>query len=437
MSTALIYLRISVNRTSEHASIQQQRADCHALAHRLGYTRVLEYVDEAVSAYQDRRRPAYQELLGHLHHVPATVIVWHIDRLYRRPNELEQLLDLLDTRPVRIESARGGSFDLNAHEGRLFARQLVAFANYESAHKGARVARAQHQRAQRGLLHGGAHYGYLDDGRLHSEQGPVLRRIAEDYLTGLSVSAIARDLTGTPAPAGGARWNSTTIASILHSRRLHHHNDIHESRWERVMTPEESALIRAIQIAPRRDATRSSAALLSAIARCGVCGNRLVSATTYRGIRIYRCLPNPTSCRSVRIRQASLDAYVRNAVMVEMRKPVSLTAPRLGPEDVLDRLQNGRENLRHLARQYARAEISRDALLEARKPCIDVLVSASAELTRHLRVRARDMYMSAPFARLSTPRQRTLIDTHVARLEVCPPTTTGDPASRVRMRLHS
>ncbi len=75
------------------------------------------------------------------------MIVWHLDRLYRKPRELEQLLDLLDVCPIRVESAQGGSFDLNRHEGRLFARQLVAFANYESAHKGARVSRAQQQRA--------------------------------------------------------------------------------------------------------------------------------------------------------------------------------------------------------------------------------------------------------------------------------------------------
>ena len=52
-----------MNRTSEHASIQQQRADCTALADRLGYTRTIEFVDEAVSAYQDRTRLGYQQLL--------------------------------------------------------------------------------------------------------------------------------------------------------------------------------------------------------------------------------------------------------------------------------------------------------------------------------------------------------------------------------------
>ncbi len=65
-TTALIYLRISANRTSEHASIKQQRTDCTILAAQLGYTRTIEFVDEAVSAYQDRARSAYQQLLRQL-----------------------------------------------------------------------------------------------------------------------------------------------------------------------------------------------------------------------------------------------------------------------------------------------------------------------------------------------------------------------------------
>ena len=164
--------------------------------------------------------------MQHLENAEAgVVIVWHVDRLYRKPHELEQLLDVLDARPIRIESVQGGSFDLNSHEGRLFARQLVAFANYESAHKGARVARAQEQRARTGRLHGSRHYGNHNDGTLHSNEAAVLRRIADDYLTGLSITTIARELTaaGIPTPSGRQRWGTSTIASILSAGRLHHH----------------------------------------------------------------------------------------------------------------------------------------------------------------------------------------------------------------------
>lgn len=438
MSTALLYLRISVNRTSEHNSVQQQRDDCHALAQRLGYTRTLEFVDEAISAYQDRRRPAYQDLLRYLHHTPVTVIVWHIDRLYRRPDELEQLVDVLDTRPVRIESVQGGSFDLNTHEGRLFARQLVAFANYESAHKGARVARAQQHRTQQGLLHRGSHYGYLSDGNLHPKQGPTLRRIAEDYLTGLSISAIAHELTNAEIspPAGGRQWNSTTIASILNSQRLHGHNRLREGTWERVITSNESKLIRAIQLTPRRDATRSSVTLLGGIARCGICGNRLISTKASRRQLTYRCRTYPTSCQSISIGQKSLNEYVQDIAITQLREPAHLMAPLQDPASILEQLRDAQATLHDLARRYARYEISRISLMEARRPSEATIMSAGEELSRHLRLRVRDRYLSVPFAKISTPRQRTVVDSLLSAIEVHPATTTRDPASRVRVQLY-
>lgn len=53
---------------------------------------------------------------------PSRVVVWHVDRLYRRPGELEDLIDLVESHPIRIEAVMGGEFDLNAHEGPLMAR---------------------------------------------------------------------------------------------------------------------------------------------------------------------------------------------------------------------------------------------------------------------------------------------------------------------------
>lgn len=250
-TTTLIYLRISANRTSEHASTERQRADCTTLAGQLGYAQTIEFVDEAVSAYRGRARPADQRLLRHLDESPGTtVVVWHLDRLYRKPRELEQLLDLLDVRPIRVESVQGGSFDLNRHEGQLFARQLVAFANYESGHRGARVARAQQHRARNGLLHGGSHYGYHDDGTLHRGESSIVRRMVNDYLIGLCPTVIARALTfeGVPAPRTD-RWRATTVRGMLDSDRLHRRRRDHAGvqqvtgSWETLLTSDESALV--------------------------------------------------------------------------------------------------------------------------------------------------------------------------------------------------
>lgn len=350
-ATALIYLRISVNRTSEHASIEQQRADCTALADHLGYARTIEFVDEAVSAYHDCARPAYQQLIRQLEAYQAgTTAVWHLHRRYRKPRELEQLLDLLDVRPIRVESVQGGPFDLNRHEGRLFARQLVAFANYESAHKGARVARAQQQRARRGLLHGGRHYGYLQSGALHPRESKVLRRMVDEYLIGISPTVIAQCLdVDRIQPPRTDRWHATTVRAILNSERLRakrwHHVGQRQiiGSGERLLTQDESALVQVGLLMPRRDAARSSRTLLGGILRCHRCCARLVAGVTRHGKRIYRCRTATKRCPGPSVAADDLDAETKAAALDTFANALHFDVP--CAQDLLGRVRIARIKL--------------------------------------------------------------------------------------------
>lgn len=399
-TTALLYLRISANRTSEHASIEQQRADCTALASHLGYTRTMEFVDEAISAYQDRARPAYQQLLRQLEESEAgTILVWHLDRLYRKPRELEQLLDLLDMRPIRVESVHGGCFDLNRHEGRLFARQLVAFANYESAHKGARVARAQQHRARSGLLHGGSHYGYNSDGTLHPAESSIVRRMVEDTLLGLSPTVIARALTAHDIPAPRANgWHTTTVRNMLDSDRLHQRRRDHATTghiagsWERLLTEDESALVRVSLLVPRRDAARSSTSLLGGILRCQRCGNRMVAGATRHGKRIYLCKTATGRCPSPCLPADDLDAETETTALGRFADTDYPTPPR--PRDVLERAYAARLQLADLAASFGRGDLDHGEFLTQRRPLADDLDQAARDVTAHNRLRILALHPS-------------------------------------------
>ena len=244
------------------------------------------------------------------------MIVWHLDRLYRQSRELEQLLDLLDSHPVQIESVQGGSFDLNRHEGRLFARQLVAFANYESALKGARVSRAHQQRAKRGSWHGRAGYGHHAGGSLDADQHPVLRRIARDYLAGCSETEIARRLNtdGIPTPGTSTRWRPSTVQAILRSNRLHGHRitktgEHVDAAWESAITSHESAVIRALQLLPQHRTTNSSRSLLGGLASCAACDRTMVVHYSGR-VRRYVCLRRDGGCGNG-IAADALDGTIR------------------------------------------------------------------------------------------------------------------------------
>lgn len=319
------------------------------------------------------------------------MIVWHLDRLYRQSRELEQLLDLLDSHPVRIESVQGGSFDLNRHEGRLFARQLVSFANYESAHKGARIARAQQHRAGSGLWHGRAAYGYLPGGRVHVTQSSVVRRIVDDYLVGISASTIARELTATgiPSPTGQPSWGETTIRSILRSDRLHRRR-LDRSRqaevpgqWDPIITPDESMLIQAFLIAPRRDAARSSSSLLGGIARCSSCGNRLVAGVTSRGRRVYSCRSASEHCNARDADADYMNLVVESRVLAEVEQH-TITSDRLAdPNSLLIGLRSAREQLRTLSAAFGGGDLDRPAYLDQRRQPIAAIKSHADDLAAH------------------------------------------------------
>lgn len=109
-------------------SYGRQREDCLAHAARLGLSDPLIFVDNDVSAFDGGRRAGYDALVREVAAGVTHVVVWHVDRLYRRPRELEDLISLVEQHPVRIEAVRGGGMDLNTVEGRLMTRQLVAAA---------------------------------------------------------------------------------------------------------------------------------------------------------------------------------------------------------------------------------------------------------------------------------------------------------------------
>lgn len=328
----LVYLRISEDRTGEEAGVERQRDDCLSLCARLGLD-VAEpdvFMDNDTSAYLDKKRPDFARMLARIKLGPSRVVVWHVDRLYRRPRELEDLIDLVETHPIRIEAVMGGAFDLNTHEGRLMARQLVAMAAYESGHKADRIRRANRQKAERGDWHGAAKFGYGTGGVLIPEQAAVVREMADRFLAGQSLRSITawlNDESGFPAPQAKTGktlgvWHATTVKSILVSARISGQRAYEPTRrrgdgpngreilgpgnWPAIITPEETTRIRAMLSNPDRRVGASSINLLSAIATCGKCGS---GARRGQGqARAIRCeaelLPLHASTRTSRERRS-------------------------------------------------------------------------------------------------------------------------------------
>lgn len=405
LGQVVVYLRISEDRTGAEAGVTRQREDCLDLCQRrLGVAEPLVFVDNDTSAYSGKKRPGYLGLLEQVRLGPSRIVAWHVDRLYRRPRELEDLIDLVERYPIMIETVKGGGFDLNTHEGRLMARQLVAIASYESGHKADRIRRANRAKAERGEWHGGARYGYGVGGVLVPEEAAVIREMADRFLAGVSIRQITMWLNrdgGPVSPSKGKSrlniWHASTVRSILCSARISGQRAYDPSaprygfdrpggrailgpgQWEAIITPQETQRIRAILDHPDRRVGKTAKSLLAGIVQCGKCGNTLVTSGYHTDPKValgkrkfYRCLPIPGMPErgGLSVTQPGLDGLVSEAIICR------LAATRLPPEApgnddggvgaAMGRITAARARMEDMAGDFGAGLVSRAELHAAR-----------------------------------------------------------------------
>ena len=337
------YMRISQDRDGTLVSVDNQRAELHQMAARLGLSIDREFVDNDISAYSGRERPAYRELVQALRRGPSVVLVWHMDRLYRSLSEFVALYTAIETHPVRIEAVRGGSLDLSTHEGKLQASFLVSFAEYDSAHKSDRVKMAACAAAKAGTWHGPRRFGFQLDGHGSATadpvEGPVIREIVDRFLAGESILSITRRLNdGEVPPLHGGIWHTNTVRQTLASPRIAglrsyaprlkgvtesiFRDVIGPARWPGIITVEEYGQVISLLKHPARKTTREGQNLLSGIATCARCGAGLVIASNAtspdgRPRRRYVCkkVPGMAERGGLSVEQHALDALVTEAVI--------------------------------------------------------------------------------------------------------------------------
>jgi DNA invertase Pin-like site-specific DNA recombinase len=173
--------------------VKRQLEDCRKLAASLGWVVGEEYVDNDLSAYSGKPRPEYQRMLLDLADgARDAVIVYHVDRLTRRPIELEQFLDVLTAANVRhVRFVAAGDLDIGNGDGLMVLRMLLAVAANESATKSRRVKRKMEQNAAAGLPHGGYRrpFGYAEDKiTIVPAEAEVIRTLAERLVAGESLA---------------------------------------------------------------------------------------------------------------------------------------------------------------------------------------------------------------------------------------------------------
>jgi DNA invertase Pin-like site-specific DNA recombinase len=295
-----IYVRQSLDRTGAGLAVGRQLEDCQALAGRLGLVGGgVAYSDNDVSATRGRRRPGYDDLLGALRRREHdTLLVWHNDRLHRRPAELEEFIAVAESCHLVIETVQAGALDLSTPSGRMVARILGAAARQEVEHKGARRARSNRQRAELGIRVGGTRgFGYgstevvdgvvhnRDHDRLNRREAAAIRDAARRLCAGESSTSVWRswNSAGLFAPTGRP-WEGSTFRRTMRrpglAGRMIYQGEVLDGvrgRWPAILTAKQLDAVEAVFARPERRANRRQPlrGLLDRIATCGACGEPL------------------------------------------------------------------------------------------------------------------------------------------------------------------
>lgn len=245
MRSAAIYARISADVEGTGLGVARQVEDCRTRAADRGWTVGAEYVDNDVSAYSGRPRPQYERMLADLTAGQRdAVIVYNLDRLHRRPVELEEFVALCERAGVHHVATVTADIDLGNDDGLFMARIFAAFAAKESGRKSARVRRKLLQNAERGLPHGSVRpFGYGDDKiTLRPDEAAVVREMVDRYLAGESLRALTIWLNDTEvASAIATSWQTSAVRQIISSGRIaglreHRGEVIGPALWPAIIT---------------------------------------------------------------------------------------------------------------------------------------------------------------------------------------------------------
>ncbi|MCX6396060.1 MAG: recombinase family protein [Propionibacteriales bacterium] len=287
-----IYARISDDPSGTKAGVTRQIEDCTTICTLRGWTPIVEYVDNDVSAYKPGVvRPAFERMLVDLDRgVIEGIVVYDLDRLMRQPIDLERAIEIYEARMGLVFASAQGDVDL-AGDGQTMARVMAAFANKASADTARRVKRKHLDLAEKGIPVGGTRpFGWQKDKlTLHADEAAIARAGIDRVLAGLSPRVLAQEWNADGIrTTRGKNWTGKTVRQYLLNPRLAGYRDYKgqpqfdaagarvTGTWEPLVSVDmferlQEALVREERRTriPRKGALQY---LLSGVARCGICG---------------------------------------------------------------------------------------------------------------------------------------------------------------------
>jgi len=339
----VIYTRISNDPTGLAAGVTRQETECRKLAANLGM-QVVEpvQVDNDLTAYKGRKRPAYQRVLGMLRDgVADTVIVWHVDRLYRQLRDLEPLIEL----GASVHTVTASRLDLNSVDGRMTARILASVSTREVEHAIERMVSAKTANRAAGVQNGGPRaFGFQavekhakgerpNPPQIDKTEAKLIRAAVDAVLArhadpdkGMTLAGICRHWTslGIKTPRGND-WSVPSLRKMLLSGRIagrimHKGEDVGPASWDAIVDPATwKAVVHVLNSTERRSGnTRHDGKTIkyigSGIYRCHCGGVVRPGGARADGPRLYRCTVSAHMIRAV----APVDELVERTLIARL-----------------------------------------------------------------------------------------------------------------------
>lgn len=337
-TAAVLYVRQSLDRTGAEAAVDRQESSCREFAAAKDWTVGTVYRDNSVSATNGKARRDFERLLADIERgVVQNVIVWHLDRLTRSLRDLTRVIEAGQARRVNIACVHGTSLDLGDPTGVAVATILTAIAAMEVQHKGNRQKAANRQRAEIGKAHWVRRpFGYERDGDAVSvvpTEAAALRDAADRVLAGDTLASIVRDFnTAGLRSTLDMPWNVTSLRRALINprtagRRLYNGEDMGAGVWEPIFSVDTHKALEQKLTDPRRRTAPddlNSKYLLSGIAICGKCGNKMFASPVKSGGRqwmVYRCFGGYCMTRRLDL----VDEVVEGVVVGVLSRPDAAT----------------------------------------------------------------------------------------------------------------
>lgn len=441
---AAIYARISQDRDGTQLAVKRQLADCRAEAERLGWGVAEEYVDDDISADSGRTRPAYERMLHDLEagRIDA-ILAWHIDRLYRRPLDLEHLIEVCGRVGVTDLRTVSGAYDLGTGDGMLQARLLSIVAAAESDSKRRRGRRKMQELAEDGKPHGGGvrPFGFREDRVTHDPaEADIIRALAARALAGESMPSLVRWLDEQDIrTVTGKPWRTPTVRNMLLSYRNrgireHQGQPMGPATWEPIIDSDTGDRLRRKLTDPSRRTNRAARSyLLSGLCRCEGCGTTMVTGRGHDGRR-YLCRSGADfgGCGKRSIAAPSAEQIVAEMVLIRLDSPDlhDALAGRVRDDEaaqaLYEQIDADTAKLNELTDMWANNELDREQWTRAKAVIEQRRTQARQRLSHMSGTRDLDAYIGqgdalrAQWESMNLDRQRAVVKAVLDHVEILP-----------------